>query len=89
MTAVAWIDVMGVDPTSVEATFDEDAQRVLVDEPTRDRMAEAIRAAGIFDDESTANIVRSLRDLPVVDGRVDVTEAGGGFAHWKDQILDG
>jgi hypothetical protein len=77
-----WIDVMPITPTYIEAEFDPEAMTVTVDEPTRERMASA--SGALHGDEQAAYV----RALPVVDGRIDVTEVGGGWAAWNEVVID-
>jgi hypothetical protein len=82
-----WTSGLGVPHTTITIDLDHDAQRVTVDRPTLDRMAESVLTAGILADDDAADLATAIRARPGLD-RIDVTDVGGGWSQWLDSVDD-
>ncbi len=88
MHRATWIDVMGSPYVEIAADFNADTQRVTVDAGTLHRMADAIEAAGILPDADADATTAAIRATADIDGRYDVTEAGGDWNLWQWLIAE-
>ncbi len=85
-TAMAWIDVLGLPYQGIDATVI--GQRVFVDEDTLGTMESSILGTVLFDDVTTREMADAIRSTPrdPETGLFDVTEVGGGWATWSQQL---
>jgi hypothetical protein len=87
-TKAAWIDVMGAPQVFVDVHYDYPARLVLANAATLRTMADGIRNAGILADDDAAAFADRILAAPMGDDQGhDVTELGGGWAQWLDNII--
>ena len=90
MTRTLWTEVLGgPPPVIIDAQYDDDDRTVTVDADTLATMADAVLALGVLDDADAQAYAEAIRATPPdAAGRYDVTEAGGGYGRWTDNVLD-
>ncbi len=87
-TRAAWIDAMGAPPVYITAHYDYPSRLVLVSADTLRVMADGVRAAGILADDDAEQLAAAVLAAPMIDDQGhDVTELGGGWSQWLDNII--